>query len=135
MKGENLENIQKFQYNLFKVVVDTLSYGSHHCNNFHHSGVFGATIFIPLMEDQSDNFKKLSLHLRVIYQNNNYQNFLIFITLKYRSDMLVQRNTNHGILSSIKLVKFCLFFIRKSILCKVILCDRSNAVEVGNLIC
>ena len=48
--------------------------------------------------------------------------------------MLVQRNTNHGLLPSIKLVKFCLFFIRKSILCEVILCDRSNAVEVGNLI-
>ena len=48
-------------------------------------------------EHQSDNFQKLSLHFSAIYQSDNYQNFLMVIALIYRSNMLVQRNTNHGL--------------------------------------
>ena len=64
-------------------------------------------------EHRSDNFQKLSLHLSVIYQSDNDHFFFIFTSLKYRSDMLVRRNTDHGLWSSSKFVKFCLFFIRK----------------------
>ena len=50
-----------------------------------------------------------------MYQSDNYQNILIFIALKYRSNMLVQSNIDHGLWLSIEFVKFCLSLIRKTI--------------------
>ena len=65
-------------------------------------------------EHQSDHFQKLSHHFSAMDQCDKYQTFLIFMTLKCCSNMLVQRNTSHGLWSSIEFVKFCFFFYSKN---------------------
>ena len=67
-------------------------------------------------EHQSDNFQKLSLHFSAIYQSDNYQNFLIFIALKYCSDMLVQRNTGPWSLIFYWICKVLFVFYSKNLL-------------------
>ena len=106
-----------------------LMLGSHHCGNFHRSEFFEATIFIPLMrrEHQSYNFQKLSLNFIA-------QNFLIFIALKYCSDMLVRGIPTMVFDLLLNLQSFVCFLFEKPFFYWKWKWYWSNVVEVGNLI-
>ena len=87
---------------------EALRLGSHQCNNFH--------CFYPSDENIRAMIFKNYCSISVISQSDNYQIFLIFITLKYLSDILVQRNTDHGLYWICKVL--FVFYWKNHFLCK-----------------